>query len=386
MTLHYTFPIINNIDDFFAAIDDDNKKNFVVLEKDDYKIVQYIRGYDLPDVVDNHTAIMREGRSLAFDNNGKLISRPFHKFFNYQERHDMMNVDITKPHIVMLKEDGSMIYPIKIGEHIRLATKAGVTDVAMQAEVFVAKNTQIAYLKFMMSAINGGYTPIFEWTSNQQRIVVEQPKDRLTLLAIRDNRNGKYFSRKLIEHLAGQFKIPVVEVFDPITDMDSFVKKIREREDYDIEGVVIQFEDGHMFKLKTDIYVKMHRAVDIVRNERHTISLILDEKVDDLYPLLKETDKHKLNELVNNTWFNINNFCNVVNSTLQKYKDWSKKEFATSEETKNLNYYVRSFCFSCWAKKCCNQDNIVQHVKKHLTSKSMYDKVQYILKGEQSNV
>jgi hypothetical protein len=40
--------------------------------------------------------------------------------------------------------------------------------------------------------IDGDMTPIFEWCSRNQRIVVDYPEDMLVLTAVRDNIEGVY--------------------------------------------------------------------------------------------------------------------------------------------------------------------------------------------------
>jgi len=48
------------------------------------------------------------------------------------------NIDVTKPHVILKKMDGSMITPIPIRNHIRWGTKMGLTSVGFQAEEFVS--------------------------------------------------------------------------------------------------------------------------------------------------------------------------------------------------------------------------------------------------------
>jgi len=66
----------------------------------------------------------------------------------------------------------------------------GITEVSMQAEEFVAKNAK--YLDFAKWCIEQEITPIFEWCSLKQRIVIAYPEDKLILLAVRCNFTGEY--------------------------------------------------------------------------------------------------------------------------------------------------------------------------------------------------
>ena len=87
-----------------------------------------------------------------------------------------------------------MIAPFEAGKgtgHIRFGTKMGLSDVALQAEVFVAKNPK--YMEFSKACIANGATPIFEWVSRQQTIVLDYPEDNLILLAVRDMVTGEFY-------------------------------------------------------------------------------------------------------------------------------------------------------------------------------------------------
>jgi RNA ligase len=154
--------------------------------------------------------VRRECRGLTFAPDGRLISRPFHKFFNVGERGETQPdlVDLAAPHVILEKLDGSMIRPIPIGDGYRLGTKMGVTDVARQAEAFVARRPE--HDRLMRAEMARGHTPIFEWCSRWQRIVVDHPEDRLVLLAVRENRSGRYLSLEEMAALVDDF--PGVEL------------------------------------------------------------------------------------------------------------------------------------------------------------------------------
>lgn len=66
----------------------------------------------------------------------------------------------------------------------------GITDVASLAEEFVADKPN--YVEFANECIGMKYTPIFEYTSPNNRIVVKYDEERLTLTAVRHNRTGRY--------------------------------------------------------------------------------------------------------------------------------------------------------------------------------------------------
>jgi RNA ligase len=175
-----------------------DREEFVVAERDFGTVINYVVAmsdtFDMEDENDLGGTIRRECRGIIFDKQGNIMSRPFHKFFSVGEREETQThaIDISQPHVIMEKMDGSMIRPILFDGYIRWASKMGITSVGMQAEEFVAKN--IKYKNFASWCIKEGLTPIFEWTSPFNQIVLPYEEENLTLLAVRDNVTGVYVS------------------------------------------------------------------------------------------------------------------------------------------------------------------------------------------------
>lgn len=291
--MNYDFPIINNINDVLPHIE--GKEEFSVMYKDDYTVINYNVAFEDTfqwNINDSlGSAIRRECRGLIFNSKtGDLISRPYSKFFNIGERNetDINKINLYEPHVVLEKLDGSMIRPIPTKEGFRLATKAGITDVAMNAEVFIADKPH--YAKFINTAIKNNFTPIFEWCSRKNRIVVDYPEDQLILTAVRGNESGLYVLYSAMKEVAEQEGIPVVKAVDglAVQNINLFVKQVREWDDG--EGVVLRFNTGHMVKIKADYYVLRHKIKEQVSQEKNVIKIILEDGLDDLVPLLLESD------------------------------------------------------------------------------------------------
>src|ERR1700756_5034792 len=129
------FPKIERIEDVLPHIE--GKTEFVVAEREGFTVINYMVAFDttfpdLPDLnapyrsVDEfderakeymHASILRECRGLMFDRDGKLISRPYNKFFNINEREETLasnyHVDGTDV-VIMDKLDGSFVRPVRI--------------------------------------------------------------------------------------------------------------------------------------------------------------------------------------------------------------------------------------------------------------------------------
>jgi RNA ligase len=382
MTVHYDFPCIqywHTIAQHFEGND-----SFIVVDKDEYFVVNYVRsGKETHPPVDiengyARAAVLREARGMIFcKKTGELLSRPFQKFFNLGEREDLIP-DFSKPHYIVDKLDGSMIRPVPLPSGIRWGTKMGITDVAMQAEEFVSKHPK--YQKFAEACIEANATPLFEWCSRQQRIVLDYPEDNLVLLAVRDNFTGEYVARKGIEVFSQVWDIPVVRVHEMCWARDNsedFITFIRSMTG--IEGFVIQFHDGHMVKIKTDEYVSLHRAKSLLDNERDVVGLILEEKIDDLMPLLPEPDHLRLRKFADDVWGDILRFQTDVNILLRQTRNIPRKEFALAST--NIPPLLRAAAFKFYGLETnCDLGYIVNVMSKKLGSKSSFKVLDEILK------
>ena len=192
--MNYVFPNIYNISQVLPLIKD--RTEFIVCEKDgDYTVINYVvqMSDTFPPVTDESHAILRELRGLIFKTStGEVLQRRLHKFFNVNEKDEtqVSKIDFTQPHVILEKLDGSMITPVWTSDGLRWGTKMGVTQVALPVEEFVAEHPE--YTLFAQHCLEMNVTPIFEWTSRKQTIVIDYPTDNLILIAIRDNVTGEY--------------------------------------------------------------------------------------------------------------------------------------------------------------------------------------------------
>lgn len=189
--MNYTFPEIRHIDDVRPAIA--GRGEFIIAEREHYDVINYMVAFpDSFDMDNEYGAMRRECRGLKFYKDGRIAARPFFKFFNINERTEtnINNVDWSKPYTIMEKRDGSMIHPILIDNKVCWMTKMGITEVSAQAEKFIEKNTN--YVEFAKWCIENQLTPIFEYTSPNNKIVVRYEKDELVLLAVRHNITGEF--------------------------------------------------------------------------------------------------------------------------------------------------------------------------------------------------
>jgi RNA ligase len=303
--MHYTFPEIRTIEDVLPHIE--GRDEFVVAEREDYTVINYIVAmadtFDMTGPDDLTGAMRRECRGLIFDRDGVLMSRPFHKFFNVNERAEtqahVVALDLLFDHVIMEKMDGSMIRPILVDGYLRLATKMGVTNVAMDAETWLAAQDS-EYKEWLRFYMDNGYTPIFEWVSPFNQIVLAYEIEDLVLLAIRDNVTGEYLD--LDEELS-EVRCPFT-IVRSYGSMDGNILEYidRQRGAEGREGDIIRFADGHMLKVKNDWYVRIHKTIDRITFDRNIVDLIINEEVDDVIPMLPTAQVNRIRDFETRFW------------------------------------------------------------------------------------
>jgi RNA ligase len=363
------FPTIKTIHDVLPAITD--RDEFICANKGDYTVVNYVVVKpDTFDLSDEHALMRRECRGLIFDKKGKLISRPVHKFFNINEREETQvnNVNL-RPHVVLDKLDGSMVRPIFFEEvnSFRLGTKMGITDTSMQAECYVGANMH--YLKFFRECYDLGYTPVFEWCSPNNRIVVKYDKADLVLIALREMESGNYVPYDKMCEIAKTTNVSVVNAYDRVTDILDFIYRVQN--EAGIEGYILRFDDGQMLKFKCEDYILLHKSKEIAQNPRHLVAAIIEERVDDLKALLQPDDLERLNRIEKSFWRRMDELKLQIEhmylTNRRRYVD--KKSFALA--SKDMNAFDRNAMFKLWDGHNA-LDYVLFYVQGHLHKDKSY--------------
>ena len=263
--------------------------------------------------------ILRNLRGTCFNVDGKIISLAFEKFHNLGECKGWMpeDIDFNKKKHVLEKLDGSMIRAIKTQSGYRLGTRAGITDYSDMAERFIQNSPiRAEYISFIEEMVSCNMTPIFEYTSRENQVVIDYPVSNLTVLAVRCNATGTYFSYSALLDIAS--RLPVVKEImgehSCLSDLSKFVKTWE-----DAEGVVVTFHSGFKVKIKADQYCLLHRSLDIIQHEKNVLELILTEKIDDLLSLVSDDRRARLEKYRDSVMSNVNLH---IKQILDLYEDW----------------------------------------------------------------
>ena len=334
------FPIITNLADFKEKVGEVKGIEFKT-NSQGYTVASY---YILEsDVFKNEYA--RECRGITFDPDGKVASRPFHKFFNLNENESTQegNIDWSSVTSVLDKMDGSMITPVLMDGVVTFKTKRAFTsDEAIYAnEQFGYLSHQYQFSKFMCKQ---GFTPIFELTSRANRIVCSYKEPALTLLAIRSNETGEYFSRMDLVILAESWEIPYVKSFIneyELSGLDWFKQSVKN--DINKEGYVFHFSNGQMIKMKTAWYMTLHHVVTFT-TERNVAEMVLSEQVDDFKAYIASIDEpdmlNTVNRIEHRVVSEINDIITEVDSILDLKEFDNPKDFAIKYRGHSLFYLL----------------------------------------------
>ena len=374
--MNYRFPEIRHISDVSPHIQ--GRDEFVVAERDSYTVINYVVSmadtFEMTGPDDLTGAIRRECRGLIFDKAGVLISRPFHKFFNVNEREEtQMNViDLGQPHVIMEKMDGSMIRPLVVNGCLRLATKMGVTEVAMAAEVYLASRKDSGeIMNWMERCVKIGLTPIFEFIAPTNQIVISYSEPDLVLLAIRHNETGNY----LVEQNSTPSGLTRVPVYGSVEgNLADYVARQRAAEGR--EGDIIRFADGHMLKVKNDWYVRIHKTVDKIRFDRHIVELILNEEIDDAIPMLPPHEAERVRN------FELR-FADRLHTLIAGYDRYYHTVLASGLDRKRYaqewmpsiqksDSFAPNYVFGRFGNRD-GRKMIIDHIEKHLTTNVRWD-------------
>lgn len=303
-------------------------------DHDGYSVINYL--YTLDNTFDSKLA--RECRGLKFDPEGRLIARPFHKFFNLGEKRPVQEEPWGEPHAVLEKLDGSMIHPAIVGGEMVFMTRMGIS--AQSRAAFAIAGPEVKELCAEMIA--AGFTPIFEFTSPENRVVLAYDVPQLTLLAIRHMRTGSYMPHAEFESVATRHGVPIVALFDSVDDIHRFCNDARALEG--VEGYVIAFEDGHRLKIKADAYVLRHKALAGLAHEKNLLAWVAKGAIDDILPLLAPDAAAQVQSYHDDVMKAVDAQAGIIGAFVSEHRELSRKEFALTAKAE-LDPRLQSVAF-----------------------------------------
>jgi RNA ligase len=400
--MFYEFPVGLTLDEVRHVISTHNARcgttAFIEADRGDHVIFNYVVAFEgsFPQPTgedpetDRHYAILRECRGLIMcKREGVPLARRFHKFFNVNEKAFTQAelVDWSQPHVILEKLDGSMITPFFSEGRMRWGTKMGATEVALPVESFVAAyDANITHPLRGYAAIaevcrSSGTTPLFEWCSRRQKIVIDYEEEQLVLIGVRSNETGSYMPYDTMVSFAELHGVPVVKALPgSVENIKSFMAEARDLEG--VEGYIIRFANGHMLKVKGEWYCAIHRTKDMLQFEKDVWQLILDERMDDAMAFMDVDDRDRVSRFMDEFSRRVSEVAKRLVATVEASRiltEGDKKMFATKVVTEQT-VMERPLLYAIWDGK--DPEEVVRdHLKRHATTNTKLAQVRPLLGG-----
>ncbi len=242
------------------------------------------------------------------------------------------------------KLDGSLILVGIIDGKLVPKSKTSInSEHAILANKLIQENEKLQF--FIKTALNEGYTPVFELVGPSFKIVLNYPKDELIFLGYVGNITSD------IVTFDGTGGVDVFKETTGIRPAECYnltweeLLHTQENSKPDIEGFVVLCDNGEFVKIKLASYTNLHHLKNNINNLTNLIPLILNDNLDDIMGQFQEDQvtldyivqiqekvAHKFNHLVVE-------YKNLRGLYFNKFKE-NRKEFAIEYKNHELFSYV----------------------------------------------
>jgi hypothetical protein len=149
--------------------------------------------------------------------------------------------------------------------------------------------------------------------------------------------------------LAGEYGVEAVRRYVGTPDsMQHLMEETRDLQGQ--EGWVIWFDNGYRVKLKASEYVAIHRAKEGILRENGVITMMLDEKLDDVKAHLPPEDREHIEQFEQSFWSGItatgNRWQSQFAAVKAEYGD-DRKAFALGA-AQSMEGFLRTAVFKAW--------------------------------------
>lgn len=289
--------------DLIDLIHKDIKLKYITKVKHPYEelyIYNYTHSCQYDKYWDEATVLCR---GLILDAEYNIVSRPFKKFFNFEE---LSSDQIPRESFTVTeKMDGSLGVMYFINGIPYISTRGSFTS--EQA----VKANQILYTKYhsLGDVFKFDRTYLFEIIYKQNKIVVDYGDiEDLFLLAIINNETGKDLPLKDIG-------FPIVRNFPEVVFIED-LKRLKEKNISNKEGYVIKFESGFRMKLKFEEYMRLHKLITQCSSKTIWENLKSGKGVTEL-----------LEKVPDEFYWWVNSVANALNVQFKEIKDTCDRDF-----------------------------------------------------------
>lgn len=299
-------------------------------------------------------------RGLVITKRGKIVARPYDKFFNYHQfgQSNLLPAEVqylTEWHsdldYIMDKADGSLVIAYTYKGKQFMSSSGSVhsehSDLFLKLLSTYPKATQKKIFE-----LGKTHTLLFEYVGPNNQIVINYLSEEFILHGVRNTTTGEYFSLQELQALSKELGIKLIDIYGGISSLDDVLNNLKTL--IKKEGFVAVFKDGYRLKFKTDEYLELHvlsTGVRTRKNARQLTKYFIDDVLDDVMAKVLEDKTSSMYEqqseifalLVNQIkeyQVLIDSIQNEVDKMLTEIKD--RKEIAlliNADETKDKTIY-----------------------------------------------
>ena len=302
------------------------------------------------DIYSNPNSIYRELRSLVVDMDTEdIVLCPFRKFFNIGEIEETSIENVrrlmsnAKSIEISNKLDGSMQAARFYNGEIVMSGSQALDE--EQSYRLKQGKSWIVDGYYRMLKDHPDCTFIFEYISQIDKHVVEYDESTqgLYLIGCRCVSDGYQFPYAYLLELAKKYDVKMTEV-----ETRSLEDILSVRADYkstEKEGWVIRI-DEHMFKLKCDDYLQIHRILSACSSANVIIHAIADDTFDDFISRVPTSYRERVWKIANVIFDYQKNTLSEINKAYKQCNDIiGQKEFAIYVN-KNVKKELRGYMFA----------------------------------------
>ena len=241
------------------------------------------------------TQLLMMCRGLVTNSQGKIVARPFKKFFNYEEHKPE---EIPNEYFdVYEKLDGSLGILFNYNSEWVMATRGSfISEQSIKGRQLLEK--------YNYDRLHTDYTYLFEIIYPENRIVCVYDFEDLVLLGMVHTESGNEVNIHntnnediRLNNMINNVGLKVVTLYKTWGEGFDILK---EEISNDKEGYVIRFKNGFRMKIKGDEYVRLHRILTNISNrdiweylkDGKPMDEILDKVPDEFYDWVKETKEN----------------------------------------------------------------------------------------------
>lgn len=193
-------------------------------------------------------------RGLIANGKGKIVARPFIKFFNIEQMSETLLSNSFK---VFEKLDGSLGILYFHHNIPYIATRGSFVG----AQAIEANNMLHTIYKNSIQLLDKNFTYLFEIIYPENQVVVNYGDTKsLTLLAVIETKTGKDLPLNNFNNLG----FPIAKEYEHLKQ----IKHIINLNEVNKEGFVLLFDNGVRAKFKFDQYVKLHSLISEMTSKK----------------------------------------------------------------------------------------------------------------------